>query len=245
MPAPADPTPSARGEQTRQRIVDAAQELFEEKGYAKTTMRAVADRAGVSLGNAYYYFASKDHLVQGYYDRMQDAHAAAARTALRGRRTLAERWDACETAFLDVARPYHPFAGKFFAVAAEPTSPVSPFSAESEPARTAATAIMREVVQGSDVKGDARLLRELPDLLWLAHMGIVLHWVHDRSPEQRRTAMLVRRTAPLLERLVSLSRLRPLRPAVHDVLDLARDLRQGEPGEAAPAAPATGPAAPP
>jgi len=30
------------------------------------------DAADVSLGNAYYYFASKEHLVQGFYDRMAD-----------------------------------------------------------------------------------------------------------------------------------------------------------------------------
>ena len=38
---PAEPS-TARGEETRQRIVDVALRLFEEKGYAKTTMRAVA-----------------------------------------------------------------------------------------------------------------------------------------------------------------------------------------------------------
>ena len=84
---------------------------------------------------------------------------------------------------------------------------------------------MRSVVDGSDVKADARLRGELPDLLWLAHMGTVLLWVHDKTPGQRRTRLLIRRTAPLLERLVSLSRLRPLRPVVHELLDLAHDLR--------------------
>ncbi|GAB3685845.1 TetR family transcriptional regulator [Angustibacter aerolatus] len=227
MPAADQPT-TERGEQTRQRIVDAALELFEERGYAKTTMRAVADRAGVSLGNAYYYFGSKDHLVQGYYERMQAAHAEAARPALAGRTLLADRWVACEQAFLDVAERYHPFAGRFFAVAAEPSSPVNPFSDDSRPARDASIDIMRDVVTGARVKGDARLLTELPDLLWLAHMGLVLHWVHDGSPGQRRTRLLLRRTAPLLERLVGLSRLRPLRSSVHELLDLVADLRDGE-----------------
>ena len=56
-------------------------------------------------------------------------------------------------------------------------------------------------------------------------MGVTLFWVHDSSRGQRRTRHLVARTAPLVDRLVRLSRLRPLRPAVHDVLALVHDLR--------------------
>src|SRR5689334_6008272 len=104
---------TARGEETRARIVGAALELFEERGYAGTTMRAVAERAGVSLGNAYYYFGSKEHLVQGFYDQVQELHAARATPALKGVPSLAERWRRCEDAYLDVAEPYQPFAGQF------------------------------------------------------------------------------------------------------------------------------------
>ncbi len=223
---PADPAP--RREDTRARIVETALRLFEERGYEKTTMRAVAAEAGVSLGNAYYYFASKDHLVQGFYDRMQVQHAAESARRIDGVRDFARRLTLTQEAFVEVARPYHRFAGRFFAVAAEPSSPLNPFSPESAPAREASVEIFRDVVAGSDVRGDARVLAELPELLWLAHMGMVLHWVHDRSPQQRRTLLLVRRTVPLVERLVRLSRLRPLRPVAHEVLDLARDLRHEE-----------------
>ena len=63
-----------RGEQTRQLILDTALRLFRERGYAETTMRAIATEAGVAVGNAYYYFDSKEHLIQGFYDRNQAAH---------------------------------------------------------------------------------------------------------------------------------------------------------------------------
>jgi AcrR family transcriptional regulator len=69
---------SARGDQTRRWIVDAALRLFEERGYEKTTMRAVATEAGVSLGKACYYFNSKDEVVQGFYERLQERHVLAA-----------------------------------------------------------------------------------------------------------------------------------------------------------------------
>jgi AcrR family transcriptional regulator len=214
-----------RGEGTRARIVDAAMRLFEERGYERTTMRAVASEAGVSLGNAYYYFASKEELVQGFYHRIQDRHALAAGPRMQGLTAFADRLTAAELAFVDVAEPYHRFAARFFAVAADPASPLSPFSDASRGAREASQRIFVDVVAGSDLKADARVLAELPELLWLAHLGMVLRWVHDRSEGQAATRTLVRRSVPLVDRLCRLSRLRPLRPVVHEVLDLASDLR--------------------
>ena len=61
-----------RRDRTRSAIIDAALDLFRDVGYESTTMRAIATRAGVSVGNAYYYFASKEHLIQGFYDIVWD-----------------------------------------------------------------------------------------------------------------------------------------------------------------------------
>ena len=225
--SPSSSPASSKGEQTRTRIVDAAMALLEERGYDGTTMRAVADAAGVSLGNAYYYFASKEHLVQGFYDRLQELHASAAAERLADAEGLAARFAASELAFLDVAAPYRPFAGKLFAVAADPGSPLNPLSEASTPAREASTRIMRDVVAGASVKADPRVLRELPDLLWLAHLGVVLFWVYDRSPEQARTRTLVTKASPVLERVVGLTRWRALRPTVDQLMDLLAELAAG------------------
>ena len=63
------------------RIVDARCRCSASGGYDATTMRAIADEAGVSLGSAYYYFSGKEELVQAFYDQIQVEHAAAAETA--------------------------------------------------------------------------------------------------------------------------------------------------------------------
>ena len=65
---------TAKGEQTRELILSTALRLFREQGYGKTTMRAIAAEAGVSVGNAYYYYSSKEHLMQAYYDHLQELH---------------------------------------------------------------------------------------------------------------------------------------------------------------------------
>ncbi|HEV2781825.1 MAG TPA: TetR family transcriptional regulator [Actinophytocola sp.] len=213
-----------RSEATRTRIVEAALRLFSERGYDRTTMRAIAKEAGVSVGNAYYYFGSKEHLVQGFYDRIAELHGHHSRAVLGVERELAARLRAVMLGWLDVAAPYHEFGKQFFVNAADPDSPLSPFSPESSPARDAQIALHREVVEGSTAKIDPELRADLPELLWLYHMGVVLFWVHDRSADCRRTRMLVERTVPLIDRLVTVSRMRLLRPLTRDIVSLIKDL---------------------
>ena len=54
-----------KGEVTRLAIEDAAISLFLEHGYHATSMRQIADKAGLALGGIYNHFASKDEIFQG------------------------------------------------------------------------------------------------------------------------------------------------------------------------------------
>ncbi|MGH3760804.1 TetR/AcrR family transcriptional regulator [Actinophytocola sp.] len=218
-----------KSEATRTLIVETALRLFQEHGYAKTTMRAIAKEAGVSVGNAYYYFSSKEQLVQGFYDRIAQLHGQACEEALRTEHEFGRRLSAVMHGWIDVAAPYHEFGKQFFVNAADPDSPLSPFSAQSSPAREAQVALHRRVLDGSTVKVDTELRPELPELLWLYEMGVVLFWVHDRSPGCRKTRLLVDRTVPLIERVIGLSRLRLLRPVTRDIVRLVGDLVRAEP----------------
>ena len=59
-------------ENLRQKIMDAAWELFYEKGYESTTVNDIIKRAGTSKGGFYYYFKAKDELLNslyGFFDR--------------------------------------------------------------------------------------------------------------------------------------------------------------------------------
>jgi AcrR family transcriptional regulator len=216
-----------KSEQTRALILETAMRLFQERGYEKTTMRAIAQEAGVSVGNAYYYFAGKEHLIQGFYDRIAAEHKAAVREVLAKETELHARFSGVLRAWLDVAAPYHEFAVQFFKNAADPDSPLSPFSAESEPARTEVLALHREVLAGSRTKVPADLKDVLPDLMWLAQMGLVLYWVFDRTEGRERSYRLADRGARLTARGVVLSRFRVLRPLVHEVHELFTDFLPG------------------
>ncbi len=217
---------ASRGEQTRAAILDAALDLFEEVGYDATTMRAIAERAGVSVGNAYYYFDSKEHLIQGFYDRVSIEHAAASDARLAGRTELADRLYAHLDAWFESMGRYHEFAAAFFRTAADPASPMSPFSEQSAATRQAAVDRFHAVVDGATTPVPAALRDELPGLLWLFHMGLILFWVHDRSPGQVATRLAVARTVPLIVRAIGLVDVPELRAFVDDLIALLHDLRR-------------------
>ncbi len=218
---------SAKSEQTRALILETALRLFQERGYDKTTMRAIAKEAGVSVGNAYYYFAGKEHLIQGFYDRIGAEHRAAVRPVLERETDLQARIAGVLTAWLDVAEPYHEFAAQFFKNAADPDSPLSPFSPESAGAREESIAVHREVLAGAKTKVPEELREVLPELMWLSQMGLVLYWVFDRTEGRERSYRLAERGARLTTRGVSLARFRVLRPLVHEVHELFTDFLPG------------------
>ena len=65
----------------------------------------------------------------------------------------------------------------------------------------------------------------LPELLWLYSMGVILYWVHDKSPGCARTYHLIDVTAPVAARLVAATRIPMLRSTVSDIAALVDDLR--------------------
>ncbi|WP_371617529.1 TetR family transcriptional regulator [Streptomyces sp. NBC_00454] len=216
-----------KSEQTRTLILETALRLFQERGFDKTTMRGIAKEAGVSVGNAYYYFESKEHLVQGFYDRIGAAHLAAVRPILDSETDLQKRLAGVLTSWLDIAAPYHEFASQFFKNAADPESPLSPFSPESEAARNQAIDMHREVLAGAKTKVPDELADVLPELMWLSQMGLVLYWVFDRSPNSEKTRRLAQRGAQLTTRGIILARFRVLRPLVREVHELFTDFLPG------------------
>ncbi len=78
--APRAPT-TPRGEATRRRILDAAEEVFGEMGYYEASVAEITRRAGVAQGTFYIYFHSKREtfveLVEDIGERLRTATSAA------------------------------------------------------------------------------------------------------------------------------------------------------------------------
>ena len=65
MPAPSRlPTRRVADDSRRQRIIEAAERAFVAHGFHAATMQHVADEAGMSAGNLYRYFPSKEAIVE-------------------------------------------------------------------------------------------------------------------------------------------------------------------------------------
>jgi AcrR family transcriptional regulator len=80
----------------RQAILDAALQLFAERGYHGTAVPEVAERAGVGAGTLYRYFASKEALVNALFQKWKSAYGEALMTNLPVdgpvRRVFQELW---------------------------------------------------------------------------------------------------------------------------------------------------------
>ncbi|MBL7495035.1 TetR family transcriptional regulator [Frankia sp. CNm7] len=72
----------ARSVATFERILEAAGELFDEVGVDATTMEAIADRAGVSIGSVYRFFANKNALKETLTARWVDRIRGSVEPAL-------------------------------------------------------------------------------------------------------------------------------------------------------------------
>ncbi len=78
MPTPHEPRVprQKRAQRTRDAIVVAARAEFSERGYAATTSKSIAQRAGVAVGSLYQYFQGKDDVLRELARERAEAVAA-------------------------------------------------------------------------------------------------------------------------------------------------------------------------
>jgi AcrR family transcriptional regulator len=228
-------TKTVKGEQTKALILSTALEMLHERGYEATTMRGIAEQAGVSLGNAYHYFGSKDHLIQAFYHRTHEDHLRASLPALAKESSLKARLLSVMRLKIETLEPYHEFAGVLFQTAADPHSPLNPFAHAAAPVRRDSIKLFEQLVEQTKARIPNDLRAELPYLLWLYHMGIILFWIHDSSRKRARTYRLIDQTVDLLDKLISLASnplMRPVRKkALRLVVELREDLTPNSSGE--------------
>ncbi|MDH5507152.1 MAG: TetR/AcrR family transcriptional regulator [Anaerolineae bacterium] len=73
---------SKKPEIRKQEILEAALELFQTKGYEKTTMRDVMDKLEIAKGTIYHYFNSKDALFEAVVENIVEEDIAQKQALL-------------------------------------------------------------------------------------------------------------------------------------------------------------------
>ncbi len=198
-------------------------DLFLKQGYDAATMREIAKKAGMSPGAAYYYFPSKEHIIQHYYEEGYREQYKAAEAVMESETNLEKRIAGVIKARMEIAGPYHPISRVLFKTAADPSHPISPFSTESKELRDENIKLFTQVVEGSttSLSGLSKKFRErLPELLWLYNMGIILYWIHDNSPKQEKTFKLIEVSTGLIIKIITASKIPGVKTIVNKGVDM-------------------------
>ena len=92
------PGRSRKSEISRGQILDAAAAMLRRQGYGNTTLRRIAEVAGIQAGSIYYHFASKDEIMDAVLERGVSTVYEAVRDRLADLPDDAGHLDRIETA---------------------------------------------------------------------------------------------------------------------------------------------------
>ncbi len=185
---------TTKGEQTRQRIVDRALELFEQRGYDATTLRDIADAAGVSIGLAYRYFRRKEELVLSLYEQLSEE---VARRAKLPDGSVGTRWAALEHTRFKVLAPHRRTLLALLQAALDPDGELGVLSPATAAVRERWRALHRAAVEGA-TRAPADV-EPMAQLLYAVDLMLVVYWIQDRTSGARATRAAIDRLARLID----------------------------------------------
>lgn len=207
-----------KGEQTRRHILACALDLFRENGFDRTTMQEIAVRAGVAKGAAYYYFPGKEAIVQAYYETVQAEQEVLCAEGFAAGRSLRERLAVAMHSKFDIAREDRRLLGVIFRYTGEPDHPLSCLGSGTAGIRRRSIDVFRQAIAPERLPKD--LAELLPLALWSLQMGLLVLFLYDESPRQRRTRETADGALDLTLRLLAAARLPMLRPIRTRILAL-------------------------
>ena len=182
----------------RNRIVKAALDLFQSKGFDATTTRMIAKRAKLAEGTIFNYFETKEDLALHFFELEVDHAIAVVRDNPKLRKApLEEKLFALVQAQLDYLAPYEKFIGAAFVHALRPTSRLS-ISIQALDLRNRYLAFVQQLIDESPSSRPGSVLAfAVPMIFWIYYIGILLHWLNDTSPGKGNTLALLDRTLSL------------------------------------------------
>lgn len=220
---PSTSTPKA--EETGLKILNAALALFRRQGFDRTTMRDIAQEAGVATGAAYYYYPSKEAIVMDFYQRSSVEMQPKIEAALLDERGLESRLRELIRVKLVHFAPNRGVLRTLLRNGADPKHPLSPFSPETEEIRSIDIDWFRRILVGCGLRVSRDLEPHLPGVLWFFQMGVILFWVIDESPNQARTERLLglgSKSVATLIRISALPLMRSLRKTALQLIELVK-----------------------
>jgi AcrR family transcriptional regulator len=191
-------------EQTKLRILQAALQLFKEKGLEGTTTKEISRKAGIAEGTLFNYFETKEDLALYFFQKETDDLIAWFRSEKRLQKAaLPEKLFAIIHRQLEYLEPYEEFIGAVFCRSLQPASSLSPLSLESQELRLKYLRFIRDVLAEAAARGEIPRVGGLGAYaVGLFYLGIVAFWLQDRSRGKQRTLALLDRALNLGAQLV-------------------------------------------
>jgi AcrR family transcriptional regulator len=222
------PGTTEQGHGARQLLYSTAIELIRRRGYEETTMRDVAREAGVSAGLLYRYFPSKRAVVLELYQTLSDEYAHRAAGMHPGK--WRDRFLFALETSLDVLAPHRNTLRALTAtlIGDDVEGVFAPGTAEC---RIRVQHIFQIAVTEASDAPNASVAAPLGRILYLAHMGVILWWLLDKSPKQRATQALVALIRGALPSFGLALRLGPTRGLVRSFDALFREALFDDTGE--------------
>jgi AcrR family transcriptional regulator len=189
------PTRAAAKEAIREKIVKAALNLFQTKGFDATTTKAIARKAGIAEGTVFNYFKSKDDIALHFFEQEVDSAMATVRDNPRLKKApLEEKLFALVHAQLEYLAPYERFIGSALIHALKPSSPLGPFSHRAMELRHRYLRFVEELIEESIPKKQNPLGFLAPEVFWIYYMGALLYWLYDSSEGKQHTLAFLDRS---------------------------------------------------
>ena len=179
---------SSRGDSTRKTLYTIATDEFAQRGYEATTLRDVAEKAGVSVGLLYRYFPSKRSILLTLYDNLSAEYVARAESMLPGK--WRDRFMFALTTSLEVLGPHRKILSSLISVLVTNTAD-GIFAPQVAFSRLRVQEVFQKAVSGSTDAPREAIAEALARLLYLLHLAVILWWLLDRSPQQRATSALL------------------------------------------------------
>jgi AcrR family transcriptional regulator len=179
-----------KSEATFERLLAVAGELFAAKGYHATTMRDLSKESGLGLGSIYYYFRSKEELVQAFYMRF-NRKLIMEFAASRGEyKSFPDAVGLLLRLKIKRLGPHRDLLKVIMKEAIDPDSSLSPLSQESSPVLRMNLDLLEQLAEETQFGKPARRA-EIAKMTWLIHLMLLTFWLHDRTAKCEATDNMV------------------------------------------------------
>jgi AcrR family transcriptional regulator len=210
---------SRKAQATRDRIMQAALDLFQTRGYEGTTMRDIAQKARIALGASYYYFKNKQELVLAFYADTQQAAEAHHAEVMKKHPGFTDGMSSMLEYRLALLEPYRPFLS-VLSRHVDPEMAISPFSHETAALRRRAIQMIEDFLKGCRKRPSDTITHQLSVAVWLFQIGLVFFWLNDKSPGQRQTRRLLHIGLNLIQLAIRMSNHSLFRPVSRNMKEL-------------------------